>query len=92
MSIHRQNAKRDSVEPEIFAAVRGVGGQAYALSGEGIPDAILTFRGQTFLAEIKSIKGKLTPAQIILHAEWKGEPILILRSAEQALREIGATD
>lgn len=91
MSLHRRNAKRDANEPEIFAAVRGVGGKVYPLSGEGIPDAIITFRGRTILAEVKGLKGKLTPAQQKLHDEWEGEPILILRTVEQALREIGAT-
>lgn len=53
--------------------------------GQGFPDLILGRRGYTWLAEIKMPKGELNERQIKFHNEWKGCPIAIIRSVEEAL-------
>lgn len=56
--------------------------------GNGAPDAIVFETCPPWRAwpiEIKSRKGKLTPAETFFHAGWRGRPILVVRSPEQAL-------
>jgi hypothetical protein len=44
--------------------------------------------GRTVLLEIKSKRGKLTPAQVRFHALWKG-PLYTVRSVVEALAVLG---
>jgi Holliday junction resolvase len=92
MSIHRRAAKRDDNESEIIDALRKVGCSVTQLSGEGIPDLLIGFRQQTFLAEVKSPKGKLTDDQLKWHKAWEGRQVSVIRTVEEALQLIGATD
>jgi hypothetical protein len=46
--------------------------------GQGCPDVLVGYRGANFLFEIKNPKKpkadqELTEAQVIFHAEWKGQ-------------------
>lgn len=106
MSIHRQNASRDSNEPEIFDAHLQVGNSPARLSGEGVPDLIIGVPqfphvcphcGRTFhqpeniFEEIKVGKKGLTDPQKEFHAMWLGQ-IAIARTVEEALRIAGRID
>lgn len=84
MSLHRRNAKRDANEQAVVDRLRQLGAQVTRLSGEGVPDLLIAWRGISRLAEVKRPKGKLTPAQVAFHAKWNGEPIPILTDAEDA--------
>jgi Holliday junction resolvase len=91
MSIHRRNARRDKNEPEIKAALETVGAKVYPVSAEGLPDTIVIHRGVVYLVEIKTDKGKLTPAQEKFFEENADvETIGVVRSDMEALRLIGA--
>lgn len=52
----------------------------------GIPDLAIGFEGDTYLAEVKNGNAPFTPDQKKLFAEWRGSPILILRSLEDVGR------
>lgn len=53
--------------------------------GKGCPDLLVAIAGQNILVEVKSKKGKLTPAQIEFHAQWNA-PIEIIRNVNEAKR------
>lgn len=92
MSIHRHAPKRDKNEAPIIDALRGVGAVCTPLSGNGIPDVMVLWRGVITLLEIKSDKGRLTPSQIEYHAQALnvGVKIHIVHSPLEALEAIGA--
>jgi Holliday junction resolvase len=92
----RRAAKKDDNHNEIVRALISVGAVVVDLSGvgDGIPDILVGFRGQTLLLEIKDgnkspSKRKLTEAQLKFHANWNGGPLAIVDSVESALRMIG---
>ena len=90
MTIHRRNAKRDANEPEIISALRQAGATVRTISGAGIPDSLIGFRGKTYLAEIKSEKGTLTKPQEKFFAEWRGFPPVIFRSVDDVIQWINS--
>lgn len=81
----------DTNQAEIVAALRGVGARVQLLHtvGNGCPDALVGFRGQLHLLEIKTPTGRLTPDECAWHLDWQGY-VHVVRSPEQALRVIGA--
>lgn len=92
MSIHRRAAKRDANEAEIIKALRRVGAQVVQLSGKGVPDLLVGFRGELFLLEVKMPKtGKLTDDQKEFHAAW-AEVVHVVYTPEDALWVIGAVE
>lgn len=74
-------ARRDSNEPAVIAVAKKCGASVIQLDNEGVPDLLLGFRGQNILIEVKTEKGKLTPAQEIFFRTWKGTAVVI-RSPE----------
>ena len=84
-------AKRDSNEKEIIQALTGIGAAVQKLSIPGHADLVVGFRGNTYLIECKTKRGKLTPTQIEMRAIW-GDYIEIARDVETALRIVGAID
>ena len=90
MSLKRYAARRDTNEPPIIEALRGVGAGVQQLSGTpGLPDLLVSFRDVNYLMEIKTEKGKLTPDEIRWIENWKS-PVYIVRTPERALEIIGA--
>lgn len=87
MSINRKAAKRDKNEKEIIEVLRLHGASVFQLSGKGVPDLLVSYRGKNYLLEVKSGKGKLTPDQEQFHLDWQGE-IHIVRSADEAVEII----
>jgi hypothetical protein len=91
--LYRRNAKRDANEPAIIAALKRVGAKVYPVSGEGLPDTTVLFRGVVYLIEIKTDKGKLTPAQVKFFEENADtKTIGVVRSDIEALKFIGAIE
>jgi hypothetical protein len=87
----RQAAKIDICQPEIVEALRKCGILVIILSGvgRGCPD-LLWHNGYTHmmgLIDCKSEHGRLTKKQKELWALW---PVDICKTAEQALRIVGA--
>lgn len=85
-----QAARRDSNELAIKAALEQLGATVVQLSQKGLPDLLIGFRGETYLLEVKTKTGKLTPAQIAFREAWQGKPIVVIRSLEEALEVLGA--
>jgi hypothetical protein len=92
----RRAAKVDANQEQIVSALRASGAvvQSLAAIGKGVPDLLVSFRGNLFLLEVKDgnkppSAQKLTPDQITWHQAW-GAPVEVVRNPEQALRAIGA--
>jgi hypothetical protein len=81
LSLHRRNPRRDANEPEIVEALEAVGAEVWKLSGTGLPDLLVRFRGRLHAGEVKTRKGRLTAAQ---------GAFPVWRTAGEALSAIGA--
>ena len=79
-----QTRRRDTAEKAIVEGLERLGAQVTRISGVGAPDVIARYRGVIYAWEIKSGKGKRTPAQE--ETEWP-----IVRSLEDALALMGVT-
>lgn len=84
----------DKNQNEIVHALRQVGATVILLheAGEGIPDLLIGYLRETYLMEVKSKTGKLNQRQIEWHKEWRGYPVSIVRSIDDALKAIKVTD
>lgn len=60
--------------------------------GGGFPDLVVGFRGRTYLLEVKRAKGKLRASQVAFRDSWRGGPLVVVRTAAEALRAIGLED
>lgn len=87
----RRANKIDANQNDIVAALRKAGATVRIISqGEGIPDLLVGFRGETMLFEVKD-GGKppsarqLTPAEKKFFDEWTGGICAIVESVEDAL-------
>lgn len=88
MTARRTAAKRDANEREIMDALIAAGATVVQLSDKGAPDLLVGLHGINYLIEVKERKGKLTPAQVALHDDWRGQ-IAVARTMEDALRIVG---
>ncbi len=77
-----QRRRRDAVEASIVQALRCAGWEILFISGPGAPDLLGYKRGVWLPFEVKSPKGKLTPAQVRRQAV---APCPIVSSIEEAL-------
>ena len=73
--------KRDVAEQPIIKAARAVGARAYQISGTGLPDLLVEFRGRWYPGEVKSPGGTETVHQ---------GAFPIWRTPEDMLKAIGA--
>lgn len=87
----RRNARVDANHGVIVAALRQVGASVQDLAkvGKGCPDILVGYRGQNYLMEIKTSKGKATLPQIAWHTFWQGQ-VVVVRDVDEALHVIGA--
>lgn len=85
----RRAARVDVNHREIIDGLRAVGRAVIDLKsvGDGIPDAIVSTPCSMKLIEIKAPgkRTKLTPAQKLFHELWKGVPIEVVCSLEEAI-------
>lgn len=83
--------KRDSNQKEIVKALRQAGCSVADLSvvGNGCPDILVGYKRQNYLMEIKTKTGKINPLQSEFSVLWRGYPVIIVRSAKEALQAIG---
>lgn len=87
MSLPRYAAKRDVSEPEIVAALEQCG---FSVERMDKPvDLLVGFRGRTWVVECKSgHKGygkALNGNQQKFKDRWRGSPVVVLRSAQDAI-------
>lgn len=88
----RRAAKKDDNHNVIVAAFRSLGCgwfDTYQLGG-GFPDGVAEINALTVLVEIKDgakrpSERKLTPAEAVFHAEWRG-PLVIVETVDDVLR------
>ena len=73
--------RRDANEPDVIQALRAVGAETWQISGRGLPDLLVRFRGRYYVGEVKTAKGKLQPTQ---------GAFPIWRCVDDALRDVGA--
>lgn len=80
----------DGNQKEIVEALRAAGAtvRSTAHVGYGFPDLVVGVRGQNFLLEVKTPKGKLEESQERFHANWGGS-VVVVRSVEEALAACG---
>jgi Holliday junction resolvase len=91
MSIKRHDPKRDANEPPIVEALQAVGANVYRVSGEGLPDLLVIFRGEIYLMEVKTGKGRLTLAQEKFMLDNGDVPnVSVVKTIDDALTLIGA--
>lgn len=73
--------RRDANEPALIAGWRAIGAEVWQVSGTGLPDVLVRFRGHLHAFEIKTATGALT--------EHQGD-FPVIRSMDEALNAIGA--
>lgn len=76
----------DSNQKEIVNSLREAGYSVQHLHsvGAGCPDILVGINGINILIEIKEGDGKLTPAQVVWHAAWKGQ-VDVAKNQEEAI-------
>jgi hypothetical protein len=68
-----------------------VGASVLEINSPGAPDILVGYRGNNYLMEVKAPKGKVRDNQRDWHDHWRGAPVHVVRSAEDALRVLGFT-
>lgn len=88
----RRAANVDGNQPAIVDALRLAGADVRHLHqvGAGCPDLLVGYRRRAFLLEVKSAEGTLNAEQLSWHRTWRGPPVAVVRTPEEALRAIGA--
>jgi hypothetical protein len=90
VSLHRRAPRRDANEAAIVDCLRKRGFSVSYVSGAGLPDLVVGYRGtdstppQWWLVEVKQPKGRFKPAQVKWRENWTGPPPIVLRSVEDA--------
>lgn len=95
----RRKAKVDRTQPEIVAALRRVGAVVEIMSGAhgGFPDLMVGYRGEIHLLEVKDgmaplSQQKLKPLQVEFFERWKGYPVHVVGSVDEAFGAVGVMD
>ena len=85
----RKHGRIDANHKEIVDALRGIGASVLSLAnlGNGAPDLLVSLRGENFLLEVKTAKGRLTEDEMRFMSEWSGQ-INIVRNVEQAIEVV----
>ena len=88
----RYAARVDANQRAIVRALRAAGCsvQSLATVGAGCPDLLVGRTGSTYLMEVKIPMEKLNTLQRDWHARWRGVPVDIVTSVDEALRAVGA--
>lgn len=91
----RRAAKVDANHQQIVAALQKMGAsvQSLAAVGQGVPDLLVGFQGETHLLEIKDGQKppsarRLTDQQVVWHESWRGKPVNIVDSVDAAIAAI----
>ncbi len=82
----RRAARIDRNQPVIIRALRDIGASVEPLHrvGGGVPDLLVGYAGRTFLMEVKTEDGTLTPDQVRFHQSWRGQKAIV-RNEQEAL-------
>ncbi len=92
----RYAARADENQPLIVDALRKAGCFVQPLHavGQGVPDLLVGKGAVTYLIEVKDgakppSRRVLTPVQRAWHDAWRGRPVAIVETVEDALAVIG---
>lgn len=92
----RRAAKIDANQTQVVEALRAAGAtvQSLAAVGQGVPDLLVGFRGQTVLLEVKDgrkppSERRLTEDQLKWHGAWRGGALAVVDGPDSALRVLG---
>lgn len=96
MSLHGFARQRDANEPLIVAVYEALGATVQRMSDKGVPDLLVGYQGGVLLVEVKRPEdkarkqraGSLTPDQVDWLAGWRGSPVPIVRTPEDAVRTL----
>jgi hypothetical protein len=82
--------RADGNQAEIVAALKRIGASVHDTHrvGDGFPDLVVGYRGATGLLELKLPGRDLEPHQGDWHAAWRGAPVLVARTVEEAIAEL----
>jgi hypothetical protein len=91
--VSKWKSRQDTTTGEVVSALRAAGAIVRHIDGAmgipGVPDLLVGYQGVTYLMEVKGPKGRLSDAQVAFHAEWKGGPLVTVRTAPEALAALG---
>jgi hypothetical protein len=92
VSIFRYDAKTDSNQSAIIAALESCGAtvQVLATVGNGCPDLLVGRCNETFLIEVKLAGKKLNKKQVVWHENWGGRKPAVVYGIVDALRVVAA--
>jgi len=88
MALAKYANRRDKNEKRIIETLEGVGATVVQLNEV---DLLCGFRGQNWLLEVKSEKGKMRQSQIDFREMWQGQ-YAVVWNEDDALRAIGRID
>lgn len=86
----RYAARRDTNHADIRDGLRGCGFTVFDAGGTGndFPDLVVGAHGTTFLMEVKTFGGKVSDGQSRFADGWRGGPVCVVRTLEDALGAI----
>ena len=86
----------DANQPAIVRKLKAIGASVQSLAdvGDGCPDLLVGFRGETFVLEVKDgskppSKRALTEDQRVWHGRWRGQ-VDVVNNEDEAVKAIGA--
>lgn len=87
--------RTDANHTAVKTALGGMGCsvQSLGMVGDGCPDLLVGYRGQTFLVEVKDgakspSERKLTAAQERWHRWWTGATVIVAKSPDEAIEAV----
>ncbi len=87
------NKKVDANQADLVKYIRSLGASVqhlYAVGG-GVPDIIIGYNGKNYLAEVKTLKGKLNPLQVMWFEAWGGQ-CQVIRTKEDINELLGVIE
>jgi hypothetical protein len=87
----RRHGKRDRNHADVVGWYRELGASVVDLGncGDGVPDLAVGIDRQTDFVEVKAERGKLTADQERFVANWKGSPVVIVRTHFDVVTHVG---
>lgn len=90
----RTRARVDVNHAEVVQALQAIGCsvQSLAATGKGCPDLLVGYRASNVLLEVKTSRGTLTDQQRMWAMAWRGAPVYVVRSSDEAVAVVRETE